>query len=102
MDLEVFRTYCLSLPDTTEHTPFGPDTLVFKKKDKMFALTNLVDFKFVNLKCEPEKALQLREEYHAVQPGYHMSKKHWNSVYVNEDVDDKLVLQWTKDSYDLI
>ena len=68
----------------------------------MFALCDVDEFKFINLKCDPEEAVDLRERYHGIKPGYHMSKKHWNSVYVGEDVDDKLILALTDNSYDLV
>ena len=102
MNIETYRNYCLSLPGTSEGTPFGPQTLVFKVMGKMFALCGIEDFKSANLKCDPEQALEYREHYMAVQPGYHMNKKHWNTVTVNEDVSDELLLQMTKDSYELV
>jgi hypothetical protein len=76
MTLEAFRDFCLALPDTTVGLPFGPDILVFKVKGKMFAATDLDAFESINLKCAPEKALQLREEYAGVLPGYHMKLEH--------------------------
>ncbi|MFK7757992.1 MAG: MmcQ/YjbR family DNA-binding protein [Flavobacteriales bacterium] len=102
MHIETYRTYCLSLPGTSEGTPFGPQTLVFKVMGKMFALCGIEDFRSANLKCDPEQAVEYREQYMAVQPGYHMNKTHWNTVMVNEDVSDELLLQMTKDSYDLV
>jgi predicted DNA-binding protein (MmcQ/YjbR family) len=75
---------------------------VFKVADKIFALCDVDEFKFINLKCDPEEAVHLREKYHGIKPGYHMSKKHWNSVYVGEDVGDKLILALTDISYDLV
>lgn len=102
MTLEAFRTYCLAKREVTEELPFGPTTLVFKVCNKMFALSGLEDFKSINLKCDPDKAVELREQYPEVQPGYHMSKKHWNTVTVNEGVDDQQVYEWIDDSYDLI
>lgn len=69
---------------------------------KMFALCGIEDFRSANLKCDPEQAVEYREQYMAVQPGYHMNKTHWNTVMVNEDVSDELLLQMTKDSYDLV
>lgn len=102
MFIDQFRDYCLSLPEVTEGFPFDEYTLVFKVNNKMFALTGIQSFDFINLKCDPEKAIILREEYEAVQPGYHMNKKLWNSVYVNRDVDDLTIFQWTLDSWKLI
>jgi predicted DNA-binding protein (MmcQ/YjbR family) len=103
MNIEQYREYCLSKPGTTEHTPFGPDTLVFKVMNKMFALSGIETFDFINLKCDPEYAIELREKYDGtITPGYHMNKKLWNSVYVNVDVPDDLVYQLIDDSYQLI
>ena len=86
----------------TEETPFGPDTLVFKVMGKMFALTGIESFESVNLKCDPEEAVLLREKYSGVQPGYHMNKKHWNTVLMDGSVSDKLVHKWIDDSYNLV
>jgi len=102
MNIEQFRNYCLAKPFVTEHFPFDETTLVFKVADKMFALCDVDQFAFINLKCEPEKAIDLRERHQGIKPGYHMSKKHWNSVYVNEDVNDDLILSLTDKSYDLV
>ena len=102
MNIEELRTYCLSLKGVTESFPFGEDTLVFKVMGKMFALSNLEGDLSINVKCDPEKAIELREHYPAVQPGYHMSKKHWNTIYIDGSVDDKLIRQWIVDSYDLV
>lgn len=102
MNIEQFRDYCLSKPFVTEHFPFDKTTLVFKVADKMFALCDVDEFKFINLKCDPEEAVDLREKYHGIKPGYHMSKKHWNSVYVSEHVGDELLFALTDNSYDLV
>ena len=102
MHLEAFRTYCLNLKGTTEGLPFGPDTLVFKVMGKMFALVDIEKFESANLKCDPERAIELRESYSGVVPGYHMNKTHWNSVFFNSDVDDKLVFELIDHSYALI
>ena len=80
MHLEQFRQYCLSLSATEETLPFDEDTLVFKVAGKMFALANMTVFESINLKCDPEQAIELRERYAAVLPGYHMNKQHWNTV----------------------
>ena len=97
---------CLGLPHTEDTFPFDKDTMVFKVKGKMFALTSLSDWEnenpSVNLKCDPDKALELREQYDAVKPGYHMSKIHWNTVHINQDVNDKLLTSMIKDSYQLV
>jgi predicted DNA-binding protein (MmcQ/YjbR family) len=102
MDLETYREFCLSLKCTTEGTPFGDDVLVFKVMDKMFSLADLTSFKSINLKCDPEKAIELREHYLAVTPGYHMNKKHWNTVEMDGTIPDDLIKTWTLDSYNLI
>lgn len=102
MHIEQLRDYCISLPAVTEEFPFDNDTLVFKVAGKMFALTSLANPVSVNLKCEPERAIEYRASFGAVNPGYHMSKIHWNTVTFNEDVDDKLLLQMVMDSYRLV
>lgn len=81
MNIEEFREYCIAKKGATEETPFGPNTLVFKVMNKMFALTSLDSDEFkVSLKCDPDKAIQLREEFDHIVPGYHLNKKHWNTV----------------------
>jgi predicted DNA-binding protein (MmcQ/YjbR family) len=85
-----------------EEFPFGEDTLVFKVNGKIFAITDVETFEGINLKCDPEKAVQLREQYDAVQPGYHMNKKHWNTVVMDGSVSDKLVREWIDHSYELV
>jgi len=102
MNIEEFRDYCIAKKGVTEGFPFDESTLVFKVMGKMFALVNIQKIEFVNLKCDPEKAIELREEYQGVTPGYHMSKKHWNSVSVLGDIPDKLIYQWVDNSYDLV
>jgi predicted DNA-binding protein (MmcQ/YjbR family) len=103
MNLESLRDYCISLPGTTEELPFGPDTLVFKVKGKVFLLTPLDSptHQF-NAKCDPEKAEELREKYPDVKPGYHMNKKHWNTVLVTGNIPSETLFSWVKDSYDLV
>lgn len=88
MDIEAFRQYCLSKKGTTEEFPFGPSTLVFKVMGKMFAAVDVDAFESVNLKCDPETAVELRERYEQVTPGYHMNKKHWNTVLLRAGLDD--------------
>lgn len=102
MNLAQFQEYCLALPGVTEEFPFGEETLVYKVKGKVFALANIVDFGSVNLKCDPEEAIELRERYEGVIPGYHMNKKHWNTVDVHSGIPNKLLLQWIKNSYNLV
>ena len=104
MDLLSFRTYCLQKPAVTETLPFGPDTLVMKVAGKMFALTGLDEADFrLNLKCDPQRALELRDRYPEIVPGWHMSKKHWNTVHVeNGDLPDRVVCELIDHSYDLV
>ena len=102
MHIEAFREYCLQLPGATEDFPFGEETLVFKVRGKIFALTHIDTFESINLKCDPEKAVELREQYEAVLPGYHMNKKHWNTVLTDGSVPDLLLKEWTKESYELV
>ena len=102
MDIEFFREYCLKKKSVTEELPFDESTLVFKVLGKMFALCNLDNFENTNLKCDPEYAEELREQYNGVIPGYHMNKKHWNTVYIESDVDDELLLSLIDHSYDMV
>ena len=103
MDLAQFREYCLSKPRATEGTPFGPDVLVFKVRGKMFALAALEEVPTtVNLKCEPDLALDLRDRYEQVQPGYHMNKKHWNTVEIESEIPDSEVREMIDHSYELV
>jgi len=102
MDIEVYRAWCIQKPGVTEEFPFDNQTLVFKVFGKMFSLLDIENFESVNLKCDPEVAIQLREEYAGVKPGYHMSKKHWNTVSCDGSIPDKLILKWTDDSYNLV
>jgi len=102
MDNEFFREYCLSKQAVTEELPFDESTLVFKVLGKMFALGNIDNFESVNLKCDPEYAEELREQYNGVIPGYHMNKKHWSTVYVESDVEDKLMLSLIDHSYEMV
>jgi predicted DNA-binding protein (MmcQ/YjbR family) len=102
LNLESFRAYCLSKKGVTEELPFDEDTLVFKVSGKMFALTNLSDFASVNLKADPLKAIELRERWDAVVPGYHMNKKHWNTVMMNGSVPLRELKTWIDESYDLV
>lgn len=102
MNIETLRNYCLSKKGATEEFPFGENTLVFKVGNKMFALTGLDAELSINLKCDPEKAIELREQYPAVQPGYHMNKQHWNTVFIDGTVSQTLIFQWIDHSYDLV
>jgi predicted DNA-binding protein (MmcQ/YjbR family) len=102
MNIEEFREYCLMKKGVTECFPFDDVTLVFKVMDKMFTLTNTDGDFTINLKCDPEKAIDLREHYPSVIPGYHMDKKHWNTVIMDGMVPDELLKQWIDDSYELV
>ena len=103
MDLAQFREYCLSKPRATEGTPFGPDVLVFKVRGKMFALAALEEVPTtVNLKCDPDLALELRDRYEQIQPGYHMNKKHWNTVEIESGIPDAEVRKMIDHSYELV
>jgi len=102
MDIETFRNYCISKPGVTEGLPFDQNTLVFKVMGKMFTATGLDQFEKINLKCDPEKAQELRTQNPAVQPGYHMNKKHWNTIIMDGSVPDVIVNQWIDESYDLV
>jgi predicted DNA-binding protein (MmcQ/YjbR family) len=102
MFLDDVRNHCLQKTGVTEGFPFDKNTLVFKVFGKMFALMDVDVFDSLNLKCDPEKAIELRETYQGVQPGYHMNKKHWNTVLLNEDVSDKLLLELIDHSYELV
>lgn len=106
MNIEQFYEFCLAKKGVTEHFPFDEDTLVLKVGGKMFVLTSLKQWELgtpsVNLKCNPERAVELRADYECVKPGYHMSKVHWNTVTLHGDVADKMVCELINDSYDLV
>ena len=103
MDLAQFREYCLSKPHATEGTPFGPDVLVFKVGGKMFALAALDEVPArANLKCDPDLALDLRDRYEQVKPGYHMNKKHWNTVEIDSGVPEAELRKMIDHSYELV
>ncbi len=102
MNIESLREYCLSKNGVTEELPFGPTTLVFKVGNKLFALCGLDEFDGINLKCDPEKTIELREEYPEVKPGYHMNKTHWNTVSTLGNLTDKFICELIDHSYDLV
>jgi predicted DNA-binding protein (MmcQ/YjbR family) len=102
LTLESFRSFCLVKRGVTEEFPFGEETLVFKVMGKMFALTDVIDFESVNLKCDPEVGVELRERYPSVLPAYHMNKKHWISVNMDGSIPDKLLQAWIEVSYALV
>jgi len=112
MTYDDFRAHCLSKKGVEESHPFGPESVWFKVMGKLFSLTMLAPFTyngeqaeafaFVNLKCDPEKAVALRESYDAVRPGWHQSKKHWNSVMMDGSLEDALIREWIDESYALV
>lgn len=103
MNIEDFRIYCLSKAGTEECLPFDEHTLVFKVMGKMFALTSLNSAYFtVNLKCNPDRALELRELHDEVQPGYHMNKKHWNTVDFEGTLKMSMLKELIDHSYNLV
>lgn len=102
MNIEQIREYCLSLNGVTEDMPFGDDTLVFRVMNKIFALVNLDGESRINLKCEPGRAISLREEFSAIIPGYHMNKMHWNTLIMNGTLKKDMVTELISHSYDLI
>lgn len=102
MHIEEYRDFCLSLKATSEDFPFDQQTLVFKVEGKMFALTDIDFFTSINLKCDPLRAIELREQYPCVAPGFHMSKTHWNTVTLDGSVSDKMLYEWIKHSYDCV
>lgn len=102
MDIESLRDYCLAKAGVAETMPFGPDTLVFKVCNKMFLLIGLNNPESFNVKCDPEKAVLLREKYEEVQPGYHMNKTHWNTVYLHGRLIEQQLKEMIDHSYDLV
>jgi predicted DNA-binding protein (MmcQ/YjbR family) len=102
MNIEEFRNFCLSFKGATENLPFDENTLVFKVMNKMFALVNIDEFDYTNLKCEPEKCVELRNEYDSITPGFHMNKKHWISVKTDGSIPDDLLKNLITNSYNLI
>ena len=102
MNIEDLREYCLQKPGVTEGLPFGEDTLVFKVGEKIFLLTGINNGTSFNAKCDPELAVELRERYPEVQPGYHMNKKHWNTVDMNGSLSVKQLHEMIDHSYNLV
>ncbi|MFZ6663793.1 MmcQ/YjbR family DNA-binding protein [Peijinzhouia sedimentorum] len=102
MDIEFYRDYCLQKPGVTESFPFDDKVLVFKVMNKIFALADVDLFESINLKCDPERAVELRESYPAVQPGYHMNKAHWNTISMDGSLSDQMLCELIDHSYDLI
>ena len=103
MDARRLRRHCLNFPGSAETFPFGPETSVFKVADKIFAISRLAgEPLYVSLKCDPVLAEQLREAHPAVRPGYHLNKRHWNTVTVDGSIPDRLLEDMIEDSYDLV
>ena len=103
MNIEQIREYCLKKKGVTEEFPFDKGTLVFKVAGKIFLLASLESIPLqINLKCNPEKAIELREKYDSVQPGYHMSKKHWNTIIIDGTIANNSLLEWINESYNLV
>ena len=102
MNIEEFRDYCLALPGVSEEFPFDQQTLVYKVMGKMFVLCNVDNFVSINLKGKPEDNIDLRERYSGIRPGFHMNKKHWNTIETDGSVEDVLMYDLIKESYDLV
>ncbi|MCG8527535.1 MAG: MmcQ/YjbR family DNA-binding protein [Opitutales bacterium] len=103
MEPDQLRQLFLSFPETTEETPFGEGVAVYKTAGKMFALLSWEDNPFrINLKCNPQKAEELRDQYSCVLPGYHMNKKHWNTVITDKSVEDDLLTEWIEHSFECV
>ena len=103
MNIEAYRNFCLSFPGATEDLPFDENTLCFKVMGKIFSICDIEEFESINLKCDPVKAIELREQYpDIVVPGYHMNKKHWNTVSMQDNLSDELIKEWITDSYNLV
>lgn len=102
MNIEDFRIYCLKKPHVTEDFPFDESTIAFRIGGKIFALCDINEFTGVNLKCDPEKAIELREQYEGVTPGYHMSKKHWNTLLTDGSVPPKVFQELIDHSYEIV
>ena len=102
MNIEEVREYCITKKGCEETFPFDEVTLVFKVMGKMFALVSLDKGTSINLKCDPEKSIQLREQYDAITPGWHMNKKHWNTVDYNANIPNTLLIELINHSYYLV
>lgn len=102
MNIEELREYCLSLPQVTEDMPFDDETLVFKVGGKMFCFAALEGDLKMNLKCDPDEAIEIRETFPAVIPGFHMNKKYWNTVLIDGSISDSMLKVWILKSYKLV
>jgi predicted DNA-binding protein (MmcQ/YjbR family) len=103
MNIEQFRNYCIAKPGTTESFPFDNSVLVFKVMGKMFALCNVDNYQGISAKCDPQRAVELREEYpDGILPGYHLSKTHWNTIKTYEGISQDLIRELIDHSYELV
>jgi len=103
VEIDTFREYCLAKPGTTEDSPFGPEHIVFKVGGKMYALLAFEEVPpSANLKCDPDRALELRDRYEQVQPGYHMNKKHWNTAEIASGIPEVELRRMIDHSYELV
>lgn len=102
MNIEEIRDYCLAKPGVTEGLPFGEDTLVFKVGEKLFLLTSISEGNSFNVKCDPELAIELREQHPEVRPGFHMNKKHWNTVHTDGNLTRKQICDMIDHSYAMV
>ena len=102
MNIEIFREYCLSKKGVEETFPFGEDTLVFKVMGKVFAITSLENPNSINLKCDPDRSIEQRERHVEIQPGFHMNKKHWNTVTTNDGLREAMIRELIDHSYGLV
>ena len=102
MDIEAIRSFCLALPHCTEDFPFDEDTLVFRVGGKIFAILPLLKLHEINLKCDPDKARDLREKYSFIRPGFHMNKKHWNTISFGSIPNHQIIQELIIHSYELV
>lgn len=102
MNIEEIRDYCLAMPGVTEGLPFGEDTLVFKVGEKLFLLISIAESTHFNVKCDPERAVELREHHPEVKPGFHMNKKHWNTVHTDGNLTRRQLCDMIDHSYNLV
>ena len=102
MDIESIRNHCLEKRGVTEELPFNEDSPVYKVMGKIFVIASLTPPYSINLKCDPERAIELRERYDAVSPGYHMNKTHWNTIDLESNLPPKLIKEWIDHSYELV
>lgn len=102
MNLNEILEFCENLKGSKEKMPFGEDTLIYAVHDKMYILIDIAEFSMINLKCDPEYAIELRERYEQIIPGYHMNKKHWNSILFPNSISPNLIKELILHSYELV